>query len=94
MLSILHTKSRRARPPVRGPEEHLIRALLRTDLPTDKRLPRVVFREPRLPTGFPDVVLAYPGAVGLEYRPERRTLTPDHVRLMQTRGSSASEGVL
>ena len=43
-----------------GPEADLVNEALVARLPTDSRLPRVVFREPELPTGYPDIVAVYP----------------------------------
>lgn len=82
MARSLRSRMKRGRPPVAGPEERFLRRLLEHSLPTDKRLQRMVFREPNLPVGLPDLVIAYPGQGGIEFCPERRALEPNHIRLM------------
>ena len=72
----------RSRSPRKGPEHDLCKAVLKTRLPTDGRLPRVVFQEPRLPTGFPDIVAVYPTSRAMEYPKARSRLTAQHVRVM------------
>ena len=82
MPQSMHAQMWRRRKPTDGPEDEFLKSLLNCGLPTDKRLSRVVFREPAMPTGFPDLVIAYPGRGGLEFSPERGLLTHDHVRLL------------
>lgn len=65
-----------------GPESELCDLVLRHRLPTDKRLERMVFREPRMPTGFPDVVAVYPRKVSGGYDEARQVLTVDHLRVL------------
>lgn len=72
----------KSRNPVEGPELRLLTRLLQTTLPTDKRLARVVFREPEVPTGFPDLVIAYPSARPLVECRARLTLTARHIQLL------------
>lgn len=72
----------RGRAPRSGPEDDLCTAVLDKRLPTDKRLPRIVFREPRLPTGFPDIVAVYPSSRTIDYTRARTHLTAKHVRVM------------
>ena len=86
---------RRSRTPIDGPEKDLCDAAMAHRLPTDRRLGRMVFREPRLPTGFPDIVAVYPTSAAVTYERARRELTDDHIRVMhylnQCRGASLTE---
>ena len=78
-----------------GPEAELCEAVLESRLPTDKRLPRIIFREPRLPTGYPDVVAVYARARSINYACSRWYLMVDHVRVMHflywNRGANLAE---
>ncbi len=65
-----------------GPEAKLVETVLNTKLPTDGRLPRFVYLEPELPTGFPDIVIAYYSERGLSYLPARTYLTNRHIQLL------------
>ncbi len=72
----------KSRKQIDGPERELSEAAMKHRLPTDKRLDRMLFEEPRMPTGFPDVVAVYPKATKINYQKSRRHLTTDHVRVM------------
>ena len=63
-------------------EANLVNDALRVGLPTDRTLPKEVYREPKLPTGYPDVVIAYHAHELPEYLPRRASLTTQHMRLL------------
>lgn len=65
-----------------GPEFDLINAALENGFPNDTRLQRLLFREPELPTGFPDLVLVYFGRGPVNFAPPRVHLTRHHIRLL------------
>lgn len=65
-----------------GPEFELINAALENGFPNDTRLQRLLFREPELPTGFPDLVLVYFGRSPVNFAPSRVHLTHQHIRLL------------
>ncbi len=67
---------------IAGPEKELIDAALCCRLPTDGRLARVVFHEPSVPTGYPDVVAVYPTSRSVAVSPERLNVTAAHIRLL------------
>jgi len=76
-----------------GPEDVLVDWFLGQEL---LRVPRghriTVFREPRLPSGFPDlVVVIWSEAVAMEWTPARASLLPSDLRLMQLLTSSGPQ---
>jgi len=81
-----------------GPEQALVNWFLQQDL---VRVPRghraTVFREPRLPSGFPDLVIViWREAVALHWKPSRASLTATDLRLVHflTRSGPQTEDVL
>ena len=72
----------KARKRRQGRENKIINQALRSALPTDQRLDRVVFREPELPTGVPDVVISYPSRTEFAFNTARSNLTADHLRVL------------
>jgi len=71
----------RARTPVSGPELDLVEAALESGLAVARAEP-VVFREPALPTGFPDIVAVFLSKRELLFTPERSELGNDHLQLL------------
>ncbi len=67
---------------VAGPELEPVEAALRSGLPIARAQP-IVFREPALPTGFPDVVAVFLSKQELLFTPERLELGDDHLRLLR-----------
>ncbi len=64
-----------------GPESDLIQEALQHRLPTDSRLARILFREPRLLTGYPDIVAAYPTLRTIPVSERRCDLRASHVQV-------------
>jgi len=62
-------------------EDQLIIAALNSGLPFGKGIP-VLLREPKLPTGFPDVVAVYPAAKKSRVSSSRKSLTREHFQVM------------
>lgn len=79
--SAVGARFRKTRP---GPEQDLVESFLRAmplDIPRGCRA--TVFREPRLESGFPDlVIVVWREGVTLDWRPERESLGPQDLRLM------------
>jgi hypothetical protein len=76
-----------------GPEDVLVDWFLEQEL---LRVPRghriTVFREPRLPSGFPDLVIViWREAIAMEWTPARACLLPSDLRLMQLLTSSGPQ---
>jgi len=71
----------RGRAPVSGPELDLVEAALASGLAVGRSKP-VVFREPSLPTGFPDIVAVFLSKKDVLFNPERSALSNDHMRLL------------
>jgi len=66
-----------------GPELRLIEAALSSGLLYRRSSHPIIFREPALPTGFPDLVAVYPRASRKAVSsPARNLLTPKHLRLL------------
>jgi hypothetical protein len=85
----------RVRTPTAGPELDLITEALRSyEIRAGSARP-LVFREPELPTGFPDVVAVFCRPQSSEPTPTRCRLGPDHLRLLhhvyRLRRSSAAD---
>ncbi len=76
--------SRRYRRP--GPEKNLVDWFLAAcPFASSKGLQLTIFEEPRLESGFPDLVLViWDDAVTASWSSERRQLTPEHLRLLHT----------
>jgi len=81
-LSGLPTKVRRKRP---GPEAELVDWFIEASpisIPTGCRA--TVFREPKLESGYPDLVLViWNTEIAKQWNPNRAVLTHQHLRLMQ-----------
>jgi hypothetical protein len=76
-----------------GPEQDLLDWFLERDL---VRVPRghnvTVFREPRLPSGFPDLVIViWKDSVARQWNSGRAALTPSDLRLMHFLGNEGSK---
>jgi hypothetical protein len=70
-----------ARTGVPGPELELVEAALESGLAIARTTP-IVFREPALPTGFPDIVAVFLSKQELLFSRERLELGSDHLRLL------------
>lgn len=71
-----------SRKPRIGPEAELLELAL-SSKSMDKNFKNlVVFREPQLPTGFPDLVAVYPGRRNINFNQFRSDLTVWHIRLL------------
>lgn len=68
-----------------GPEQDLVDWFLDLHAVKPKKGERLtIFREPRLPSGFPDlVVIVWNESVAAEWAAERRSILPSDLRLMQ-----------
>jgi hypothetical protein len=68
-----------------GPEQDLVDWFLDLHAVKPKKGERLtIFREPRLPSGFPDlVVVVWNESVAAEWAAERRSILPSDLRLMQ-----------
>lgn len=78
-----------------GPEKELVDWFLRQNL---VRVPRghnvTVFREPRLPSGFPDlVIVVWKASVAQRWTSDRAALTPRDLRLMHFLGNEGPKGI-
>lgn len=65
-----------------GPEVEMIRAAEIAGLFTTRGGKPVVFREPSLPTGFPDLVAVYPSRKASANSSSPSALTVDHLRIL------------
>lgn len=65
-----------------GPEADLVKAVLGTRLPMDSRLSKMIYLEPELPTGYPDIVVAYHSKRISSYLPARARLNNRHIQLL------------
>jgi len=65
-----------------GPEAELIELALSSSSLHKKRENVVIFREPQLPTGFPDLVAVYSGKRGINFNQFRSDLSFWHIRLL------------
>jgi len=72
----------RSRAPVRGPEDDLVMQAFRDYANAEASAPRIVFREPALPTGYPDLVAVFYRAHQAERAPMRAPFEADHLRLL------------
>jgi len=70
---------RKTRP---GPEADLLDRFLRNGLPFEARTQPVVFKEPEMPTGFPDLVAVYPSQRKFVLNSFRTELTAQHLKLL------------
>ena len=68
-----------------GPEQNLVGWFLEMNAVKVRKGERLtIFREPRLPSGFPDlVIVVWNESVATDWRSERRGITADDLRLMQ-----------
>jgi DNA-binding MarR family transcriptional regulator len=85
----------RSRIPTPGPELDLVTLALHSYLLNSAPASPLVFREPELPTGFPDVVAVFCHAYSAQPQPGRANLGPAHLRLLHhlytVRHGSASD---
>jgi len=85
----------RSRTPTRGPEHDLLERALAVHVWPDGA-PRVVFREPELPTGYPDAVAVFIAEGRRAFPRERMGLREEHTRVLHhlhTVGSSTEEDI-
>lgn len=71
-----------ARPGTRGPEALFISAFLASGALGRNGSSPLIFNEPKLPTGFPDIVAVYLRDTELSLNPSRNALTHDHLRVL------------
>lgn len=65
-----------------GRETSLVSDFLQSGVLRTPRYQSEIFNEPKLPTGFPDIVAVYLGDVPLSMNPSRNALTHTHLRLL------------
>jgi len=70
-----------ARTPVEGPERDLLSKALANGLLKKRRLERYAYFEPKMPTGYPDLVVAYVSLERTRPLSARRQLAAAHLRL-------------
>jgi hypothetical protein len=72
-----------ARTPVDGPEKTLLYKAIGNGLLRQRQLDRRVYIEPRMPTGYPDIVIAYSSTRNTCCNPTRKMLKVSHLRVAQ-----------
>ncbi len=72
----------KARKPMLGPEAELIELALSSNALDNKFRRTVIFREPQLPTGFPDLVAVYTGRRNIKFNQFSSGLSIWHIRLL------------
>lgn len=70
------------RPGTRGPEALFISSFLASGALGRNGTSPLIFNEPKLPTGFPDIVAVYLRDTQLSINPSRNALTQEHLRLL------------
>lgn len=83
MTVTLHKLVAKARAPVEGPERDLLSKALANGLLKKRRLERYAYFEPKMPTGYPDLLVAYVSPGRTRPLKVRRQLTVTHLRLAQ-----------
>jgi len=78
----LPTIALRTRAPRQGPELDLVNVVLRSGLPSKGRLQPVVFQEPEMPTGFPDIVAVYAARELAGWSDARLAFSNRHIRVL------------
>ena len=68
--------------PLAGPETNLLDTALSSGISIDSKQPIRLFREPQLPTGFPDAVAVYLRTKPVPVVPSRVRITTPHLRLL------------
>ncbi|MDX8400702.1 MAG: hypothetical protein R8K20_10715 [Gallionellaceae bacterium] len=72
----------RTRAPQEGPEADLVDAFLRTDWANFSEEPSLVLREPKMPTGYPDLVAVFVNDAELSCSNQRFCLDMKHMRVL------------
>jgi len=65
-----------------GPEAELLELALSSSSMDNKSKKAVIFREPQMPTGFPDLVAVYTGKQNIKFNQFRSGLSIWHIRLL------------
>lgn len=72
---------KRGRPETKGPELDLLTKAVSNGLLRKKGFCRAVFYEPRMPTGYPDLIVAFYAKPAARMSCVRKTLSTSHIRL-------------
>jgi hypothetical protein len=72
-----------ARPSTNGPEALFVSSFLASGMLGRNGNSPLIFHEPKLPTGFPDIVAVYLRDSELTLNPSRNSITSEHLKLLQ-----------
>jgi hypothetical protein len=72
---------KRGRPETKGPELDLLTKAVSNGLLRKQGFCRAVFYEPSMPTGYPDLIVAYYAKSSIRMSCARKTLSTSHIRL-------------